>query len=97
MAAAIFHVTVPAMIIRSAWRGVGLNTSMPNRAISNLDIALAIISKAQQARPKDRGHTADFRPQFTSASTDVIARLRSRSSGTSMIGDASASVWVSLR
>ena len=34
MAGSIFFVTVPAMIIRSAWRGVGRMTSMPKRARS---------------------------------------------------------------
>ena len=48
---------------------------MPNLARSNLDIALAIISKAQHARPKDKGQTADFLPQFIRASTDEGATI----------------------
>ena len=96
MAGAIFQVTVPAMIIRSAWRGEGLNASIPNRAMSKRDIALAIISNAQHASPNESGHTADFLPQFTSASMDVTAMLRSRSSGTSITGSASACVCVAF-
>ena len=69
---------------------------MPNRAMSKRDIALAIISKAQQASPNESGHTADLRPQLMSASTEVTARLRRRSSGTSMSGSAIGSVLFAL-
>ena len=69
---------------------------MPKREMSKRDIALAIISKAQQASPKESGHTADFLPQPMSASTEVTARLRFRSSDTSMPGTEIASVWVAL-
>src|SRR5260370_8382256 len=41
---AIFSVTVPATIIRSACRGDGRNTSAPNLAISNREVVEAIIS-----------------------------------------------------
>ena len=87
------QVTVPATIIRSAWRGEGRNASMPKRDISNRDMALAIISKAQHASPKVSGQTADFLPQLRSASTDVTARLRWSSSGTSITGLAIGRVW----
>ena len=70
---------------------------MPNRARSKRDMALAIISKAQHARPNDRGKTDDLRLQFSRASMDVTARLRLRSSGTSTRGSASGEVFVALR
>src|ERR1700685_2015643 len=60
----IFRVTVPATIIRSAWRGDGRNTSAPNRAISKREVVEAIISIAQQARPKVRGQIALLRAQL---------------------------------
>ena len=49
---AIFLFTVPATIIKSAWRGEGRNTSAPNRARSKREAPAAIISMAQQASPK---------------------------------------------
>ena len=55
MAGTIFLVTVPETIIRSAWRGLGRMTSMPKRARSQRLAAVAIISMAQQARPKSSG------------------------------------------
>jgi len=61
---AILRVTVPATIIRSLWRGLGRKTSEPNRAMSNREALEAIISMAQQARPKVRGQTEDFRAQL---------------------------------
>src|ERR1017187_5253388 len=61
---AIFFVTVPATIIRSAWRGEGRNTSAPNRARSHLAMEAAIISMAQQARPKPSGQIEFLRPQL---------------------------------
>ena len=54
---AIFNVTVPDTIIRSACRGDGRNTSAPNRAISNREVVDAIISIAQQASPNVSGHS----------------------------------------
>src|SRR5712672_1987149 len=63
-AGAIFSVTVPATIIKSLCRGLGRNTSDPNRAMSNRDVDDAIISIAQQANPNVIGHTADFRAQL---------------------------------
>ena len=58
---------------------------------------LAIISKAQQARPNDSGHTDDFLPQLSRASIEVMATLRFSSSGTSSRGSGSASVRVDFR
>ena len=53
---AIFWLTRPATIIRSACRGVAENRSMPKRAMSNRGEAVAIISIAQHARPNVAGH-----------------------------------------
>ena len=60
----IFSVTVPATIIRSAWRGEGRNTSAPKRAMSKRAVVEAIISMAQQARPKVSGQIAERRAQL---------------------------------
>src|SRR5580704_8301899 len=57
----ILRVTVPATIIRSAWRGDGRKTSAPNRAMSNRAVVDAIISMAQQASPNVSGQIADLR------------------------------------
>ena len=61
---AIFSVTVPATIIRSDWRGLGRKTSAPKRAMSKRAAELAIISIAQQARPKVSGQIDDLRAQL---------------------------------
>ena len=60
----IFSVTVPATIIRSAWRGDGRNTSAPNLAISKREVVEAIISMAQHASPNVSGQIALFRAQL---------------------------------
>ncbi len=60
----IFSVTVPATIIKSAWRGDGRNTSAPNRAISKREVVEAIISMAQQASPNVSGQMALLRAQL---------------------------------
>ena len=60
----IFNVTVPATIIKSDWRGLGRNTSAPNRAMSKRDVEEAIISIAQQANPNVSGQIADLRAQL---------------------------------
>src|SRR5271170_6980146 len=60
----ILSVTVPATIIKSAWRGDGRKTSAPNRAMSNRAVVAAIISIAQQAKPKVSGQIADLRAQL---------------------------------
>src|SRR2546423_12027469 len=60
----ILSVTVPATIMRSLWRGLGRKTSEPKRAISKRAVDDAIISIAQQARPKVIGQMADFRAQL---------------------------------
>jgi len=52
---AIFFVTVPDTIMRSACLGLGLKTSAPKRAMSNRAIEAHIISMAQHARPKVTG------------------------------------------
>src|SRR5436309_6874384 len=68
---AIFLVTVPATIIKSACRGEARKTSAPNRARSYRDVAVAIISMAQHARPNCNGQIDDFRPQLYRPSMDV--------------------------
>src|SRR5579872_2160105 len=61
---AIFSVTVPATIMRSDCRGLGRKTSAPKRAISKREVEEAIISMAQQAKPKVIGQIADLRAQL---------------------------------
>src|SRR5260221_351796 len=83
---AIFLVTVPATIIKSAWRGEGRNTSAPNRARSKRDMVVAIISMAQQARPNWRGQIELRRLQlykswsFTVKTPCLLNSLRNPSS-----------------
>jgi hypothetical protein len=69
---AIFNETVPATIIRSDCRGLGRNTSAPNRAMSKRDVEDAIISIAQQANPNVRGHSELSRAQLKTRSTLVV-------------------------
>src|ERR1700758_1141264 len=71
---AIFCETRPAIIIRSDWRGEGRNTSAPKRAISNRDAPIAIISIAQQARPKVMGQMEFLRAQLMAESN--VVRMR---------------------
>src|SRR2546426_7203249 len=83
---AIFSVIVPAIIITSDWRGLGRKMPAPNRSRSKRDAPVAIISMAQQAKPKVIGHSDDFRAQRKSCSTVVTAKfgfasLASRTSG----------------
>src|SRR6266700_387813 len=61
---AISSDTVPATIIRSAWRGDGRNTSAPNLAISKREVVEAIISMAQHANPNVSGQMALLRAQL---------------------------------
>ena len=60
------------MIIRSLWRGDPRNTSAPNRAMSNRDALIDIISIAQQASPKAIGHIEFFLPQLMTLSSVVV-------------------------
>src|SRR5262245_14406319 len=69
---AIFNVTVPATMIRSDCRGLGRKMPAPKRSISNREAPVAIISIAQQARPKVIGHRADLRAQLKTKSTVVV-------------------------
>src|SRR5215471_17805880 len=52
-------------MIRSLCRGLGRNTPAPKRSISKRLAPVAIISIAQQARPKVMGQMADLRAQLT--------------------------------
>jgi hypothetical protein len=81
---AIFRDTRPATIIRSACRGEARNASAPNRAMSYRDAAMAIISIAQQARPKVTGHSDERRAHCTTLST--VVRKIGRSSVSEAIG-----------
>src|SRR5919201_2235362 len=60
---AIFWDTRPATIIRSACLGEARKTSEPKRAMSKREALVAIISMAQQARPKVTGQIDDSRAQ----------------------------------
>src|SRR5262245_16323126 len=69
---AIFSVTVPAMMIKSDCRGLGRKMPAPNRSMSNREAPVAIISIAQQARPKVIGQRADLRAQLNRKSAAVV-------------------------
>src|SRR5437588_10946646 len=53
------------MMTRSLCRGLGRKTPAPKRSISKRPAPVAIISIAQQARPKVIGQIADLRAQLT--------------------------------
>src|SRR5574337_50018 len=72
MRGAIFSVTVPATIMTSDWRGDGRKTPAPRRSRSKREAPVAIISIAQQARPKVIGQGEDLRAQLKSHSTVVV-------------------------
>src|SRR5690554_2978888 len=59
--------------MRSAWRGEARKTSMPKRERSYREVPAAIISIAQQARPKVAGHMEALRAQPANSST-VLSR-----------------------
>ena len=65
----------PAQIRRSAWRGEKLIRSIPKRARSNRDAALAMNSMAQQAVPNGIGQSELVRPQLMTESTRVVIQL----------------------
>src|SRR5271157_3864102 len=66
--------------MRSAWRGEPRNTSMPKRARSKSAAPAAIISMAQQARPKVAGQTLFRRAHLTSSSREPVRKLWLRDS-----------------
>src|SRR5712692_4333884 len=74
---AILKLTVPATIIRSACRGVARKAPAPNRSMSKREAPVAIISMAQQARPKVIGHMLDSRAQLIACSSDVVMTFSS--------------------
>src|SRR4030066_2537976 len=80
---AIFQVTVPATIMKSAGRGEGRKISAPKRAMAKRGAAAAIISMAQQARPDMAGQREELRAQLSTLSTEVISRFRCRDSSRS--------------
>src|SRR5574337_812762 len=69
---AILIVTVPETIMRSEWRGEA-HVTMPKRSTSKREAKVAIISMAQQARPKVTGQMEDLRAQLKSFSVEVTA------------------------
>src|SRR5215217_4691744 len=79
---AILVVTVPETIITSAWRGEGRNTSAPKREMSKRAVPTAIISIAQQARPKVIGQSDERRAQLVNESSDVAITWPRSSVGT---------------
>ncbi len=66
---AIFFVTVPDTIMRSACLGLALKISAPKRAMSNRAIDVVIISIAQHARPKVTGQS-----EFARARLRILSR-----------------------
>ena len=74
--------TRTAMIIRSDCRGDPRNTSAPNRAISNRDADIDIISMAQHASPNDIGQIEFLRPQLITE-LSVVVRIPWESSPSS--------------
>src|SRR5476649_1822456 len=77
MTGSIFLVTVPAMMMQSAWRGEA-RKMMPKRSRSLWEAPVAIISMAQQARPNVIGQMDDFLDQLTSLSSDVVIMFSPR-------------------
>src|SRR2546428_13429119 len=67
---AILMVTVPDTIMRSECRGEAQGT-MPKRSPSKRDANVAIISIAQQARPKETGQIDELRAQLKIFSVEV--------------------------
>src|SRR5271165_2144277 len=84
---AIFLVTVPETMSRSACLGEGRKTSEPKRAMSKRAIDAAIISIAQQASPNCSGQTELLRPQLWSSSM-LVSRMpwRRSSSRSASVG-----------
>src|SRR5579883_3068247 len=72
-AGAILRVMVPAVMIKSAWRGVARKTSEPKREISKADMPTDIISMAQHEVPKVKGHTELERAQLAIGSTTLLS------------------------
>src|SRR5439155_26278797 len=75
---AILKLTVPATIIRSAWRGVARKAPAPKRSMSKREAPVAIISMAQQASPNVIGHMLDSRAQLMACSSVVVTTLSSK-------------------
>src|SRR5690349_8427985 len=75
MIGASLNGTRPAQIRRSACRGENDIRSMPNRAKSNRDAAVAMNSIAQQAVPNGIGQSELARPQFTASSSFVVIQF----------------------
>src|SRR5262245_43948138 len=72
MRVAILYVTVPATMMRSAWRGVARGAE-PKRSRSPRGPPVCMSSMAQQAVPKSRYQVEFLRPQLRRSST-VVSR-----------------------
>src|SRR6185436_6573329 len=70
MRVAILYVTVPATMIRSAWRGVARGAE-PKRSRSPRGPPVCISSMAQQAVPNSKYQVEFLRPQLSRSSTRV--------------------------
>ena len=68
---------MPATIITSDWRGLGLKTT-PKRSRSYLDAPACIISTAQQAKPNVIGHREPVRAQLINLSAVVVTTPSSK-------------------
>ena len=68
---------MPATIMRSDCRGVARKAPAPKRSTSKREAPNAIISMAQQARPKVIGQMLLLRHQLSATSTLVMMRLSS--------------------
>src|SRR5207253_3916290 len=74
MIGASLNGTRPAQIRTSAWRGEKLMRSMPKRARSKPEAAVAMNSIAQQAVPNGIGHSELARDQLTRKSSRVVTQ-----------------------
>jgi len=82
---AIFLVTVPATMNKSACRGEARNNSIPKRERSYREHAVATISIAQHARPEPSGHKEFFCAQQMNSSSLVNINDGFSSNGISSI------------
>src|SRR5918993_4689888 len=67
--------TRPAQMKTSAWRGEKLCRSIPKRARSKRDAAVAMYSMAQHAVPNGIGHSEFDRAQLVRKSSRVVMKF----------------------
>src|SRR5262249_26606992 len=81
--------TVPAITMRSAWRGVPRITSAPKREMSYLLVMLVAISTKQQEMPKLNDHDELVRPNANrSSNRDRMSERRMASSTNQSVSSA---------